>query len=42
MAVEPSFEWDEAKSRRNEEKHGVGFEIAQLAFLDELRVIAVD
>jgi uncharacterized DUF497 family protein len=25
MAVEPSFEWDAAKSRRNEEKHGVGF-----------------
>ena len=42
MADEPSFEWDETKNRRNQEKHGVAFELAQLAFLDELRVIAED
>ncbi|MEX1061429.1 MAG: BrnT family toxin [Methyloceanibacter sp.] len=42
MAVEPSFEWDEARSRLNEEKHGVAFEMAQRAFLDEHRIIAED
>ncbi len=42
MADEPSFEWDEDKNRRNQEKHGVAFEFAQLAFLDERRVIAED
>ena len=42
MAAEPSFEWDDAKSRRNEQKHGVAFATAQLAFLDEHRVIAED
>jgi ribonuclease toxin BrnT of type II toxin-antitoxin system len=42
MAAEPSFEWDEDKSRVNQEKHGVAFETAQLAFLDERRVIAED
>lgn len=38
----PSFEWDEEKSRLNQEKHGVAFEIAQLAFFDSRRVIADD
>jgi uncharacterized DUF497 family protein len=42
MAAEPSFEWDEEKNRVNQEKHGVAFEMAQLAFLDEHRVIAED
>jgi uncharacterized DUF497 family protein len=42
MAAEPSFGWDEDKSRVNQEKHGVAFETAQLAFLDERRVIAED
>ena len=42
MAAEPSFEWDEARSRLNEEKHGVASEMAQLAFLDEHRIIAED
>jgi uncharacterized protein len=42
MADEPSFEWDEDKNRLNQEKHGVAFELAQLAFLDEHRVIAED
>jgi len=29
------FEWDAAKSRQNERKHGVSFEEAQSVFLDE-------
>jgi len=29
-----NFEWDEAKARRNEEKHGVTFEEAATVFLD--------
>lgn len=28
-------EWDRAKSRRNQRKHGVSFEEAQTVFLDE-------
>ena len=36
------FEWDPAKDRTNRAKHGIGFEIAQDAFLDQLRVIAED
>ncbi len=36
------FEWDAAKNRANEAKHGVGFELAQQAFLDPSRVIAED
>jgi len=42
MTAEPSFEWDEDKSRVNQKKHGVAVETAQLAFLDEHRVIADD
>jgi uncharacterized DUF497 family protein len=35
------FEWDERKSRANRQKHGVSFEEARTAFLDEnARVIA--
>ena len=29
------FEWDEAKNRTNRRKHGISFEEAQTAFLDE-------
>ncbi|WP_322518055.1 BrnT family toxin [Rhodopseudomonas palustris] len=36
------FEWDDAKNRLNQTKHGIGFELAQRAFLDPLRVIAED
>lgn len=36
------FEWDAAKDRVNRAKHGVGFELAQTAFLDRSRVIAED
>jgi uncharacterized DUF497 family protein len=37
-----TFEWDEAKDRINRAKHGVAFELAQVAFLDPQRVIAED
>lgn len=37
-----NFEWDEAKNRANQAKHGVSFERAQLAFLDPRRVIRPD
>ena len=34
------FEWDEGKSRVNQKKHGVSFDEARTAFLDEnVRVI---
>lgn len=36
------FEWDASKDRTNRAKHGVGFELAQHAFLDPRRVIAQD
>ena len=37
-----NFEWDPAKDEVNRAKHGIAFELAQLAFLDPLRVIAED
>jgi len=37
-----SFEWNEAKNLENINKHGVSFEEAQYAFLDENRLIAED
>jgi len=36
------FEWDEAKNLDNQKKHGVTFEEAQYAFLDDRRLIAED
>jgi hypothetical protein len=39
---EATFEWDEAKNKENQSKHGVSFLDAQLAFLDPQRVIAED
>ena len=36
------FEWDAAKDKVNRTKHGIGFELAQHAFQDPLRVIAED
>jgi uncharacterized protein len=38
----PDFEWDTAKNSVNWAKHGIGFELAQHAFVDPLRVIAED
>ena len=40
--VEPTFEWDDAKDRANQEKHGVSFALAQRALLDPRAVIAED
>ena len=37
-----NFEWNEAKNLENQAKHGVSFEEAQHAFLDQYRVIAED
>ena len=34
------FEWDSKKNAENQAKHGVSFELAQLAFFDPKRVIA--
>jgi uncharacterized DUF497 family protein len=42
MVPMSDFEWDAAKDRANRVKHGIGFELAQHAFLDPLRVIAED
>jgi uncharacterized DUF497 family protein len=36
------FEWDSTKDLLNQEKHGVSFALAQLAFLDHNRVILED
>ena len=36
------FEWDPSKDQENQEKHGVAFAVAQLAFADSKRVIAED
>ncbi len=40
--IESSFEWDGAKDRANQAKHGVSFAQAQEAFFDPRRVIAED
>jgi hypothetical protein len=37
-----SFEWDPAKDRANQVKHGVSFAEAQFAFADPRRVVAQD
>jgi hypothetical protein len=42
MTRPPDFEWDSAKDLTNQEKHGVSFALAQLAFLDDRRVILED
>lgn len=36
------FDWDERKNYKNLRKHGVSFDLAQLAFADSKRVIAED
>ena len=36
------FDWDDAKDRANQTKHGVAFVDAQRAFADPRRVIAID
>ncbi len=42
MRKESDFEWDANKDLLNQEKHGVSFALAQLAFLDHNRVILED
>jgi uncharacterized DUF497 family protein len=42
MRSAPNFEWDDAKDRLNQAKHGVSFAVAQAAFFDPNRVIAED
>ena len=37
-----SFEWHEEKNRENLERHGISFEEAQYAFMDEHRIIIQD
>jgi uncharacterized DUF497 family protein len=36
--MEQYFEWDEAKNRKNQQKHDVSFETASLVFDDPLRL----
>jgi uncharacterized protein len=40
--AQATFEWDERKDAENQRKHGIGFHLAQQAFLDPQRVIARD
>jgi hypothetical protein len=42
MKKRSDFEWDQDKDLINQEKHGVSFALAQLAFLDRKRVILED
>jgi len=42
MKSKSDFEWDTKKDKENQDKHGVSFVLAQLAFLDEYRVIMED
>ena len=37
-----TFEWDEKKNLENLIKHGVSFYVAQLAFMDQKRIILRD
>ena len=42
MKKRSDFEWDSAKDLINQQKHGVSFALAQLAFLDHRRIILED
>ena len=42
MEKQSDFDWDSAKDQMNQNKHGVSFALAQLAFLDHNRVILED
>ena len=42
MKKRSDFEWDSAKDQLNQEKHGVTFALAQLAFFVHNRVILED
>ena len=36
--MEQYFEWDEAKNRKNQQKHDASFKTASLVFDDQLRL----
>jgi len=36
------FEWDDRKAQKNEQKHGISFEVAQTAFYDKNARLAHD
>jgi uncharacterized protein len=42
MKKRSDFEWDDKKDKENQLKHGVSFALAQIAFLDENRIILED
>jgi len=42
MANKTDFEWNDDKDKANQEKHGISFAFAQLAFLDSNRIILED
>jgi len=42
MKKRSDFEWDDIKDRLNQQKHGVSFALAQIAFLDRDRVVLED
>lgn len=42
MTKRSDFVWDSTKDLINQEKHGVSFSLAQLAFLDHQRIILED
>ena len=42
MTKTSDFEWDDAKDKSNQRKHGISFSLAQLAFFDERRIILED
>ena len=42
MTKRSDFQWDSAKNLINQQKHGVSFALAQLAFLDHQRIILED
>jgi hypothetical protein len=40
--AEISFEWDEEKNKRNQQRHGIRFEDAKFVFNDPCRVMLPD
>ena len=42
LYIQMCYEWDEGKNRLNQEKHGISFEIAALAFEDERCLVRPD
>ena len=42
IGVKMNFEWDAEKARKNLEKHGVRFEIAEAVFIDPNHITVID